>query len=965
MRSNSASWVTGTASCWPPVAPGSGKSWALRERFARLIEDGADPERVALIVGSVGARDAARSALLGRLPASLPGLQVVTFHGLANRILHERHAALGYDEPPRVLGAAEQFAQVRELLANQEEAEWPAYGRLLPLRGFVDEVRQFLVRAQEEMRSPESIDRDAEARGLTGWHELARFLGEYQTVMDDLNLVDFGAALQRAATVAGKGDPMFDHLIVDDYQDTTAAAEAILAGLAAPDLVVAGNADAHVFSFQGMTGAPLDRFTTTFPAADSVALTTSHRAPQSAVIEAWFTPHASEEHVAVARELRRLHVEEGIDWSAMAVVVRRQGVHVGGLLRALDDARIPRAVPERGLLLTAEPATRPYVLALRWIVADVPRREELVEQLLTSDVVGISPAAARGVMRVARLRTGSIADALETDEGLTPEEAQMVHAAQGALTRASLFAAMSVQDSFKRLWEDLPCSRRLVDEAARSPEARRRLDTVVTFANLITESDGAAADKSVISFLESLDAGEHGPGHSAWERSRREAVPVLTAHGAMGREFDAVVVAGVTEGNFPSLSRGEPMFDLAVLDRSVTNAERNRMRLEDERRLFDAVIARARRRVVLVCADAHPDAEELTVRSRFVRERGIEWQPAPAGPYEEPVSVREAAATWRHRLGRLDLPAWQRLAALEGLTALGTDPSAWWYQREWTDTGMPLHERIRVSYSRLSNLEACELMHVLGDELGLGRPGGYHAWVGKTVHRIIEDAERHKISDEPAALVAELERRWRPQEFPSMAVSEAFLELARMHMLRNWHETYAEHPPLAIEQFFEFEFEGALVIGYIDRIGASVRDDGSVITDYKTGKSDNAGKPEDSLQLGIYYLAVQESESLAAFKPVRQVELAFLRGNWKSPNIDFRKMPISERDEERYQGVMRERLAALIHRKQELNRIEVYRPNPYANCRFCDFKTLCPLFPQGQPIFPLASLRTRPQGASA
>jgi PD-(D/E)XK nuclease superfamily len=110
---------------------------------------------------------------------------------------------------------------------------------------------------------------------------------------------------------------------------------------------------------------------------------------------------------------------------------------------------------------------------------------------------------------------------------------------------------------------------------------------------------------------------------------------------------------------------------------------------------------------------------------------------------------------------------------------------------------------------------------------------------------------------------------------------------------------------------------------------------------------------------------VQEAESLADFKPVRQVELAFLRGNWKTPNIDFRKMPISERDEERYQRVMRERLAELIQRKHELNRIEVYRPNPYANCRFCDFKTLCPLFPEGQPVFPsvipVGSLKRAPE----
>ena len=117
------------------------------------------------------------------------------------------------------------------------------------------------------------------------------------------------------------------------------------------------------------------------------------------------------------------------------------------------------------------------------------------------------------------------------------------------------------------------------------------------------------------------------------------------------------------------------------------------------------------------------------------------------------MSTREATASWRHELADPGLPGWRRLAALDGLVALDVDPRRWWFQRDWTDTGRPLHETIRVSYSRLSNLEACELMHVLGDELGLGRPGGYHAWVGKTVHRIIEEVERGEIPKEPRSMI--------------------------------------------------------------------------------------------------------------------------------------------------------------------------------------------------------------------
>src|SRR5207249_5684282 len=96
-------------------------------------------------------------------------------------------------------------------------------------------------------------------------------------------------------------------------------------------------------------------------------LTIHHRSPEPASVEAWLAHHTSEEHASIARELRRVHVEDGVPWREMAVVVRRHGSHVGGLLRALDDATVPRIVPERGLSLLAEPAAYPYLLALRWV----------------------------------------------------------------------------------------------------------------------------------------------------------------------------------------------------------------------------------------------------------------------------------------------------------------------------------------------------------------------------------------------------------------------------------------------------------------------------------------------------------------------------------------------------------------------------------------------------------------------
>src|SRR5947209_7104216 len=99
-------------------AAGTGKTVVLRERLARLIEGGADPERVVLVVGSRHARSVARRAMMDRLRASLPGLRILTAHGLAYQMVSAHKASLGYDAPPEVLSAADQFAKVRELLGG-------------------------------------------------------------------------------------------------------------------------------------------------------------------------------------------------------------------------------------------------------------------------------------------------------------------------------------------------------------------------------------------------------------------------------------------------------------------------------------------------------------------------------------------------------------------------------------------------------------------------------------------------------------------------------------------------------------------------------------------------------------------------------------------------------------------------------------------------------------------------------
>jgi len=185
------------------------------------------------------------------------------------------------------------------------------------------------------------------------------------------------------------------------------------------------------------------------------------------------------------------------------------------------------------------------------------------------------------------------------------------------------------------------------------------------------------------------------------------------------------------------------MFDLAALDGPRSRSELNRARLADERRLFSTVRRRARRRFLVTATEAHGELDAVTLASRFVDELGLRWAAAPVTTRaEDPISVAEAIASWRRCAADADASALERVAALDGLLAIGDDPDRWWFQRDWTD-GVPRDddEQLRLSYSRLDTLENCELQYVLSTELGLDPAGGYQAWVGRLVHRIIEDCE--------------------------------------------------------------------------------------------------------------------------------------------------------------------------------------------------------------------------------
>ncbi len=948
--------------------PGTGKTFLLRERFVRLVEDGADPARMALFTLSRRAAREAREAVIRRLARSLPEVPVFTVHGFAYRVVGRRFPDLGYIEPPQVLSAPEQYAVVREMLSEERPADWPSFGRLIEVRGFAQQVADLMLRAQERLLTPEDLLTAADRAGRPEYEEVAAFYGRYLDAQVVAGRTDFAGLLFQAASLLRRDlseEEAYPHVMVDDYQDVTHATEAILEALgrAADSVVVAADPAGHVFAYRGGTREPLDRLDRTLPGLRRVELTEVHRRgvapaalarldgprpPDGGTLEpglrALAFNHPGEEADATAHELLRARVEEGVPWDAMAVIVRRYGEYLTALRHALSRHGVPYVIVAEAAAVATEPANRPVIDLFRYVLRP-DRRPQLLERLLLSPVVGLEPHALRRLRREARLRDRSLLSLFdEPTEGLPLDLVEAV-GGFGALVRDLERDAdrRGPDELFHEVWSRLAWFRGLVG----GEEPSRDLDALAALAGVLARFVERRPGATAADYLDTLDAAEFGP--DPWitpEERRPHAVRIVSAHRAQGMEFEVALVVGCLEGEFPSIGHGSSLVDLDAIVDPKPSPARLRDRLASERALFRLAVSRARRRTVLT-ASRSTSARQPRTPSRFADRLGAVWESA-GGRIPAEASLLTLEASLRRTLADRGAPRVERLAALASLPAAGADPQTWWGGRDWTDPGRPLHaEEIRTSYSRFGILDNCGLQYLYGVEMGLDPERSHQMWMGSVIHDIVDRAQRGEIPRTEEAMLAALEEAWREDVFPNRALERQRLLDARK-MLRQWLTDDTLGEPIASEARFEFPLDGAVIRGRIDAV-YRFGPDGTRVVDYKTSRyTPTQERVQESLQLGAYYLAMKRTPELAALGEPLLLELAYLFAEGSDGGYKH----LSVKPERMGTGEYEMWAETTIRRLLEAVRREDFAPSPEAECRWCSFKPICPVWPQGAEVTP-------------
>jgi hypothetical protein len=127
-----------------------------------------------------------------------------------------------------------------------------------------------------------------------------------------------------------------------------------------------------------------------------------------------------------------------------------------------------------------------------------------------------------------------------------------------------------------------------------------------------------------------------------------------------------------------------------------------------------------------------------------------------------------------------------------------------------------------------------------------------------------------------------------------------------------------------------------------------------VLIDYKTARSPaTEEEARRSLQLAIYYLAATRDPELTALGVPVEMQLVYpaqARGG--------RFTRVSQRPAPDHASLVERRLVPLL----EGAAAEAFDPNPHADCRFCAFKPICPMWPQGEDF--LAPVATVSRGVT-
>jgi DNA helicase-2/ATP-dependent DNA helicase PcrA len=598
---------------------GTGKTRTLVYRTSRLIEDGVAPGKILLLTFTNKAAREMMSRVEQLVERASTRITGGTFHSAGHRILRRYAERLGYSPRFSILDREDATDLMGVALADISP-DVPA--RRLPRPRLLVDLYSFVINTGHELgevlndRAPQFLD-EGEVIADVFKRYLERKRQADLMDFDDL-LLNWLLLLSRFPRARAELRERFDHILVDEYQDTNRLQADIVDAMLGPDrnVMVVGDDAQSIYAFRGADFENILGFPERHPDCRVFRLETNYRSvppilelANASIVHnarqfqktlqpdrsggeiplevAVPTPEIQASHIA--EQLLELH-EEGFDLEDMAVLYRNHA-HSLDLQVELTRRNIPYRV-RSGLRFFEHRHIKDVLAHLRYV--DNPRDEVAFARLIKLRD-GFGPRLAA---RVWDHTAG--ADGLRRFQNLDVDGLGLPRAARSPL--ADLQALMTEISTPKLLAQPGEVIRTVVESfygswaRAHLENAGARLEDLEQLALFADGYPDVNTFLSEVTLLNDLS------GEDAVAGPPDEMLTLSTVHQAKGIEWRAVFVIWLAEGRFPSFRMDDE---------------------EEERRLFYVAVTRARDRLFLVRPEIARDryrVDTILDPSRFLSE---------------------------------------------------------------------------------------------------------------------------------------------------------------------------------------------------------------------------------------------------------------------------------------------------------------------------------------------------------
>ena len=620
---------------------GSGKTRVITHRIAHLIREcGVSPYRILAITFTNKAANEMKERVARLLDDEYNDVWVSTFHSACVRMLRRFCTGLGYEQNFAIYDTDDQKRAMRDVLRHLNIDV-----KLLPPK----QVLAIISKAKNELIGPAEFRASEYGRSCDA--KVAQAYAEYQEFLRKNNAFDFDDLLMMTVEMLRTNQEAlayyqnrFEHILVDEYQDTNTAQFELVRLLATHinddgepehNLCVVGDDDQSIYRFRGANIRNILDFEKTYPDATVIKLEQNYRSTKrildaaNAVIahnqgrkakSLWSDngegdlirvteyPSDIDEAKEIVREIGKQVRDGHSTYRDFAVLYRTNAQS-----RAFEEQLIYSGIPYRlvgGTNFYERMEIRDMLAYLR--VIENGSDAVSVKRIINVPKRGIGDTTVDRVDDYAYVKDISLYEALHEAGSVPGLGGRAVSSIQKFTDLIESFRESLATEGYPlpQLIDDVLEGTGYEDELrAQDPEkADDRINNISELKNKLAQYTQEAEEPSLSGFLAEvalvadIDSVDNASDY----------VILMTLHSAKGLEFDHVYIGGLEEGLFPS----------AMSVESDGYGSENTEGLEEERRLFYVGITRARESLAISYAGRRMTRGETQFNrpSRFLSE---------------------------------------------------------------------------------------------------------------------------------------------------------------------------------------------------------------------------------------------------------------------------------------------------------------------------------------------------------